>query len=70
MLFRGKLSRNKHHTLPFRKAYHHLRVKLLWNNVCGARGRMYRVHAAETYARTFQFSLSVPLLLRLEPFRV
>lgn len=32
MLFRG-MSRNKHHSLPFRRAYEYLRVKLLWNNI-------------------------------------
>ena len=33
MLCSDKLSRNKYHTIPFRKAYDHLRGKLLWNNV-------------------------------------
>jgi len=33
MLFRDKLNRNRHHALPFRKTYDHLKAKLLWNNV-------------------------------------
>jgi len=33
MLCNNKLSRNKYHTLPFRKVYDHLRGKLLWDNV-------------------------------------
>jgi|GEM_PF-5449007 putative transposase len=33
MLFKNKLSRNKHHTLPFRKTYNFLETKLLWNNI-------------------------------------
>jgi len=45
MLFRDKLSRNKHQTLPFRKAYGHLRAKLLWNNVITA----YRSTKKEKY---------------------